>query len=371
MSTKSKTIYLVDDSATYREIGENILKTHYNVLSIPSGEKLITILESQKSRPHLILLDVEMPGLSGFETIERLKADPSTADIPVIFVTSLSDSDDENYGFELGAEDYISKPFSAARLLHRLKMHLQLKDQNKIIADFDKKLNEMVEARFDESRDLGLLHEAIVQWSWELIDRDTTENRHIKRITYCMRHLIEAAKYEGPYIDEVADWDTETVVLASALHDMGKIRLPREIVSKTNLSKEENECFQQHVLYGLELLADLHKDIEEAFSSKSEVARKHAEVFFKHAKAMAYGHHEKWDGSGYPDADERRVVPLEARMMVVINKYDHLVTGCRDGKTNTHQEAMEVIKNLAGKELDPYLVKLFIGISDTIEKFKK
>ncbi|MCL1988102.1 MAG: response regulator [Firmicutes bacterium] len=371
---KNHKIYLVDDSDTYRAIGESILKEHYTVLTFPSGEKLLEVLQGGKNLPDLILLDVEMDGMTGFETIEELKANPLTMNVPVIFLTGLSNPEDEAYGFSLGATDYLTKPFSAPRLLKRLTVHLRMIDLEKDLANVEEKAEVVAGEIVDEIRDLNMIREAMMQWALELIEfrRDVTR-RHLERIKSCMKILYEAAKYEGPYIDEVSDWDGDALLLASSLHDVGKVKIPDLLVlKKTRLTDSEREIMHGHCEFGRQLIENLRERIEHLpYFQDSSAALEHSKTFFKFALAMTYYHHEKWDGTGYPDSLNSQIIPLEARMMALVDGYDALVSKREYRPAHSHQEAIEIIKTRKGVYYDPALTDLFIGHEKEIEKINQ
>jgi len=345
-------IFLVDDAATNLTIGKEALKSKYTVATISSGEGLLNMLN--KIIPSLILLDVDMPGLSGFETINLVKDNPETADIPVIFLTGKVDPENELLGLSLGAVDYIAKPFSPPLLLKRIELHLLLESQRKELISFNHNLEIMVEKRTAE---LSQLRTAIMQWAGELVEfRDDTTGKHIEHVHEYMSILLKGALKKGPYISEISAWDINAVLLSSTLHDVGKIKIPDSILlKKGRLTPAEFDEMKNHCYYGMQLLENLQD-------------RCSAQRFLEHARVMAYSHHEKWNGTGYPDGTVALEIPLEARVMAIVDVYDALVSERPYKPAYPHDQAMETIFEGRGTHFDPDLVDIFMSLSNEIKK---
>ena len=187
MKMQNNCIFLVDDNPVYLNSGKALLSDQYTVVTIPSGEKLLDIL--QKTKPALILLDVEMPGMSGYDTIKEIKAMPDTAEIPVIFLTGKSDPENELLGFSLGAVDYITKPFSPALLLKRIEMHLLLQEQKNKLLSINENLAAMVN---EQTNDINQLQNAIILWASEMVEfRDEETGQHVERVQQYIQLLLE------------------------------------------------------------------------------------------------------------------------------------------------------------------------------------
>jgi len=345
-------IFLVDDSIVNLNTGKSALQQKYTVITIPSGEKLIAALK--KVKPDLILLDIDMPVMNGYDVMKVMKLDPETADIPVIFLTSKTEPGSELLGLSLGAMDYITKPFSKPILLKRVELHLLLKEQKNDLLEFNENLLEMVD---DRTKDISDLKNAIIMWAAEVIEfRDEETGHHVERVQKYLEILLnEMAKTER-YAAEVEAIDADAFFKSALLHDVGKIKIRDDILLKTGrLTDEELMDMRQHSLYGKALLESLQNKVPE-------------QVFLEYAKVLAHRHHERWDGTGYPDGLKGEEIPLQARMMSLADVYDALVSERPYKKALTHDEAIKVISEERGAQFDPNMTDLFISVSDQIRK---
>lgn len=340
-----KTIFLVDDDLTNLNVGKNALSGHYNVFTLNSSALLLKILE--KNIPDLILLDVEMPEINGYETMKILKSKERTKNIPVIFLTAKSDYDNELEGLLLGAVDYIKKPFSPILLLKRLEMHLELIALNT-------NLQEMVELR---TQTILELQSAILATMAELVEcRDDVTGGHIERTQNYMylmlKALFDAPEEKHGYRNEISLWDTKVLLQSAQLHDVGKIIVSDNILNKPGkLTKEEFDKMKEHTTFGEKVIEKIEKNIVES-------------EFLKHAKIFAASHHEKWDGSGYPKGIKGEEIPLQGRIMAIADVYDALISDRPYKKAFSHEEAVGIIVSGRGKHFDPVLVDLFVEIAD-------
>ena len=355
MIKQNNCIFLVDDNMIYLNSGKALLSDRYTVVTIPSGGKLLLMLE--KTRPDLILLDVEMPGMSGYDTLKVIKANSETADIPVIFITAKSDPENELMGLSLGAVDYITKPFSPPLLLKRVELHLLLQAQKNELRRFNEDLTSIVK---DRTNDLMQLQDAIILWAAEMVEsRDEDTGQHLERVQKYLYILLNAMEKKEHYAVELATWDREAFFKSSLLHDVGKIKIPDEILlKKSRLSDIEFASMKLHALYGKTLLDSLQKKVPD-------------QTFLDYAKTLSYSHHEKWDGTGYPDNLKGHEIPLQARVMALADVYDALVSERPYKKAFSHEEALQIIIEGRGTQFDPDLVDLFIDLSDEIMKIGK
>ena len=351
MTELNNCIFLVDDNPIYLNSGKTLLENSYTVVTIPSGEKLLEVLE--KSIPQLILLDIEMPGMSGYDTIKIIKAREETKDIPVIFLTGKSDSENELSGLSLGAIDYISKPFSPALLLKRIELHLLLQSQKNELKIFNNKLSEMV---IERTNDISQLQSAIILWAAEMVEfRDEETGQHVERVQQYLKLLLKAIQLNGTFAEELQNWDMNAFFMSAALHDVGKIKIRDDILlKKDRLSQEEFQIMKSHTMYGKLFIESLQEKVPN-------------ETFLDYAKTLAYLHHERWDGTGYPEGLQGLGIPLQARMMTLADVYDALVSERPYKKAFSHEEAMEIISQGRGTQFDPLLTDLFIGISEDIK----
>jgi putative two-component system response regulator len=327
-----KTIFVVDDSDTNLSMAEAALEDQYSVMTIPSAAKMFSFLKSVS--PDLILLDIEMPDMDGLETLRRLKEHEAYSEIPVIFLTGRTDMNIEVSGFELGAVDFITKPFSKPVLLNRVKTRLGI--------------DEVIRDRISQLR---RLQNGIVSVLAEIVEsRDNETKGHIERTAMYIKILIDAMKERGVYVDELKTWDVETVVSSARLHDIGKIVVSDEILNKrAKLSGEEYERIKSHAAEG-----------ERIINKMAE--RTGDEKFLYSAKMFAGYHHERWDGSGYLHQLRGTDIPLHGRIMAIVDVYDALVSNRPYRKAFSDEEAVRIIMEKAGTHYDPKIAEVFFEI---------
>ena len=355
MTTTRKKVILVDDMMSNIDQGRNLLKTFFEVFPAPSAAKLFEILENVI--PDLILLDIEMPEMNGYETIKKLKSDPRFADIPVIFVTSKDDESSEMQGFDLGAVDYVTKPFSGPLLLKRITNHLLIIEQrNELLAsqavlqDYSDNLEELVREKTEEIFDL---QSAILATVADLVEfRDKYTGGHINRTQRYLKTLVEEMLRSGVHTDEISSWDMDFYLAAAQLHDVGKIAISDMILNKPGkLTFEEFTIMKTHVTEGIEV-------IERVMSETKE------HDFLNHALLFAGTHHEKWDGGGYPVGLRGENIPIEGRIMAIADVYDALISRRPYKEAFSHKDACEIIEDGAGSHFDPDLVRIFVNVKD-------
>ena len=352
MKEPGKCIFFVDDNPIYLNLGKSLLQEMYTVVTIPSGEKLLQVL--QKTRPDLILLDVEMPGRDGYEIIKEIMAAPETAEIPVIFLTGKAEPENELLGLSLGARDYISKPFSPALLLKRIELHLLLQSQKNELKKFNENLSEMVDER---TKEISQLENAIILWAAEMVEfRDEETGQHVERVQQYLKLLLRIMEKNRQFAAESASWDRQAFLKSAALHDVGKIKIKDDILlKKGRLTEDEFAIMKSHALYGKLLLESLQDKVPN-------------ETFLDYAKNLAYQHHERWDGTGYPEGLKGAEIPLQARMMAIADVYDALVSERSYKKAFSHEDAMNIIMEGGGTLFDPDLTVLFTDQSHEVKK---
>ncbi len=346
---KRSTIMLVDDNQANLSMGKNMLRSFYEVYALPSAERLLKFLEVKT--PDLILLDIAMPGMNGFEVMRLLKADSKYADIPVIFVTAKTDETDELEGLALGAVDYVTKPFSSAILLKRIENHLLIQRQKDQLMRLNDNLIEMVRERMEQ---ISQLQSSIISTIAEFLEfRDEITGGHIVRTQKYVDSLINALVQSGTYCDEIGTWDDmEYVVPATQLHDIGKIFISDTILNKPGkLTAAEYEIMKTHVERGVDAIKRLSKNGER-------------QPFLKYAGIVAGAHHEKWDGSGYPQRLQGVQIPLLGRIMAIADVYDALTSQRPYKPPFSPLESEKIIIESAGAHFDPVLVDVFMGIKD-------
>jgi putative two-component system response regulator len=359
MENELKKILLADDDFTNLVNAKNVLGKHFEVFTVPSGEKLFKILDN--ITPDIILLDIEMPEMNGYEVMKILKNNPKTANIPVIFLTARIDIGSELEGLTLGAVDYIAKPFAPSLLLKRVENHLLtasqkrlLQVQNRQISDYNINLHRMVEAKTQTVREL---QNAIFDILAEVVEyRDDATGGHIYRTQQYFRILTEELQKNRIYQNEIAEWDLPLLVLSSQLHDIGKIAISDTILLKpAKLTREEFETMQKHTVIGGEIIERIEKNTTD-------------HLFIRYAKSMALTHHEKWDGSGYPHKLSGTDIPLQGRLMAVVDVYDALVSKRPYKKPFTHEESVQIICKGNGKHFDPSIINVFCSVADKMKE---
>ena len=351
MESEKGLIILVDDNPANLRIGKNVLTEKYTVATSPSAEKMFGLLEN--NTPAIILLDIDMPEMNGYEAIKILKSKPETKDIPVIFLTAKAESDDELEGLSLGAIDYITKPFNPALLLERIKIHLLVQSQRKELEYFNENLQKMVEEKTQNILDM---QNALLKTIAELVEcRDDITGGHIERTQHGIKILLEEIENSGIFIEETKGWDRDLLLQSSQLHDVGKISISDDILKKPGkLTDEEFNEMKKHTVFGEQII------------EKIEVLAKES-AFLNYAKIFAACHHEKWDGTGYPRGLKGNEIPLLGRIMAIADVYDALTSVRPYKKAFSHEEAVRIITEGSGTQFDPSMVDLFVKNS---QRFK-
>lgn len=349
---RRQTIMLVDDNQANLNMGKNLLKDFYEVYALPSAERLFTFLESVT--PDLILLDVLMPNMGGFDVIKILKANTRYAEIPVIFVTSKSEEANELEGLALGAVDYVAKPFSAAILLKRIETHMLIKRQRAELKNLNDNLIRMVT---EKTAQVARLQSSIISTIAEIVEfRDAFTGGHITRTQKYMQSILNHVIENDIYADEVLSWENmDYIIAATQLHDLGKVFISDTILNKPGrLTPEEFEIMKTHVTKGVEAIRQMKKHGED-------------QPFLNFAEIVAGTHHEKWDGSGYPAGLKGDGIPLLGRMMAVADVYDALISARSYKEPFTPEQSAKIIIDGAGVHFDPVFVDIFKKVRDEFE----
>jgi putative two-component system response regulator len=352
MDNEKKIILLVDDNPANLRIGKNVLSEKYAVATTPSAEKMFGLLEHNS--PAMILLDVDMPEMNGYEAIKILKSKPQTKDIPVIFLTGRTESDDELEGLSLGAIDYIIKPFQPPLLLKRIEVHLLVEAQRKELQYFNENLQKMVE---EKTQSILELQNAMLKTIAELVEcRDDITGGHIERTQQGIKILLEELEESGVYREERRGWDLNLLLQSCQLHDVGKISIDDKILKKPGkLSDEEFEEMKKHAMFGEQIIEKI-----ETLAKESD--------FLNYAKIFAASHHEKWDGTGYPRGLKENEIPLLGRIMAIADVYDALVSERPYKKAFTHEEAVQIIIEGSGTQFDSTLVQVFTRAAEQFRR---
>jgi putative two-component system response regulator len=355
MGKTRKMIMLVDDSISNLKIGKNALSDVYDVFTLPSAGKMLELLE--RKTPDMILLDINMPEMNGYEAIKALKSNPATRDIPVIFLTAKSDSGSELEGLSLGAIDYISKPFSPPLLRKRLEVHLLVESQKRELRNYNENLQRMVA---EKTATVLKLQSKILEVVGDLVEsRDDITGGHVQRTRRCLGILAEAVRERGLYREETEGWDIDLLQQSSQLHDVGKISIRDSILQKPGkLTREEFDEMKKHVEFGIRI-------IEKIAGNDEEIA------FLQYARMLAGAHHEKWDGSGYPAGLSGKDIPLLGRLMAIADVYDALTSERPYKEAFSHDKAVSIIREESGSHFDPLLVDIFTEIADQFMEYTR
>jgi len=314
----TKTLLLVDDEPANLHVLRQILQDNYRLIFARDGQKALEL--SRETVPDLILLDVMMPGQSGYEICQALKQDPHTGKIPVIFVTAMSDSLDEAHGFDVGAVDYITKPVNPAIVRARIATHLTLV-----------RTDELEETRLQIIQRLGRAAEY----------RDNETGRHVIRISHFSKLLAAAAGFSAHDADELFH--------AAPMHDIGKIGVPDKVLLKPGpLNDEEWIIMRRHPQIGAEIIGQ------------------HTSPLLQMAYTIALTHHEKWDGSGYPYKLKGEQIPMVGRIVALVDVFDALTTARPYKHAWPVEEAVALLQRESGRHFDPNLVPVFLDLMPEI-----
>ncbi len=341
MNRKKPLLFIVDDVPENIQIAMSHLRElDCDFAYATSGEQALERITA--TRPDLILMDVMMPGMSGFQTVEMLNLSKATRSIPVIFLTARAESEDVVHGFNLGGVDYITKPFKGVELRSRVRNHLELHA-------YRSNLERLVEER---SREAELLKDVIIEAMGELAEyRDPETGSHIHRTRAYVQLLAETLVSHGHSQDVLTP---EYIVLlwkSAPLHDIGKVAIRDSILLKPGkLTPEEFDEMKMHTLFGEEVIANLEQMAGQPTS------------FLSCAKQIAGSHHEKFDGSGYPRGIAGTNIPLAGRIMAIADVYDALISKRVYKNSMSHQEAMEIMLEGKGSHFEPMLIEAFIEV---------
>ncbi|MCL2139266.1 MAG: response regulator [Treponema sp.] len=348
MDTQRNKIMLIDDDEIYLDMGRQILENKYSVYPVPSGEQAFSILK--KIIPDLILLDIEMPDIDGYEVIKRLKQDPATKEIPVIFLTSRTDPGNELEGLSLGAIDYLTKPFSPLLLMKRIENHLLISFQKKELTRYNENLQIIVQ---EQTKEIKKLQNAIFNTVSEIVEfRDEMSGGHIERIVKYIKTMIDTLIKNNVYTDELKKLDLDLFISASQMHDVGKIYVGESILNKPGrVTNDEFTEIKKHPTYGLIIIDKIR-----------QFTGDHA--FLDYAASFSETHHERWDGTGYPEGLKGTDIPLPGRIMAIADVYDALIL-IRPYKQpmSPYEAGQEIIKG-SGTAFDPALIDVFKTILD-------
>lgn len=354
---KQKTILVVDDTPENLDVLSEVLSPNYKVLVATNGVRALDI--ALKTQPvDLVLLDIMMPDMDGFEVLSRMKMQPTLADIPVIFITALGSSLNEEKGLELGAVDYVAKPFNPAIVLARIKVHLELKAARDQLARINDNLELEVSRRMRENLLIQELNVRALACVAEARDNET--GNHITRTSAYVQQLAQALANHERFRAALTPENISIMVKAAPLHDIGKVGIPDAILLKPGpLTFEEFCVMKTHPTIGSEAI---RRAMEQAASGDyQDVARSNpgAFVFLNVANDIVLSHHERWDGTGYPGAISGDTIPVAARLMALADVYDALRSARVYKAAMSHEKAREIIAQGRATHFDPAVVDAF------------
>ncbi len=347
------TILAVDDSPENLSILSELLQPSFRVLVATSGERALR-LTSAAPFPDLILLDVMMPGMDGYQVFEQLRANPATRNIPVIFITAMSGVKSELRGLELGAMDYIAKPFEPAVVLARVRTQLELKQARDRLADQNNFLEAEIALRMADNE---LIQVVSIRALAHLAEtRDPETGNHILRTQGYVRELALRLREQPRFSAELSDRSVDLIARSAPLHDIGKVGIPDFILQKPGpLTPVEWEVMKTHARLGAEAIELAERDADRPVA------------FLGLAKEITRCHHEKWDGSGYPDGLIGDAIPLSARIMAIADVFDALISVRVYKPAMPCAQARDIIVAGRGKHFDPDMTDAFLaGFDDFV-----
>ncbi|AXS80788.1 two-component system response regulator [Dechloromonas sp. HYN0024] len=347
MIANNACVLVIDDTPANLSLLNQLLRTHYRVKLANGGARGLELAVS--ARPDLILLDVMMPDMDGYEVCRRLKADPVTAGIPVIFLTAKAGADDEEFGLEVGAVDFIRKPIAPSVVLARVRNHLQIRTWQTFLEDKSAWLEREVERRVNE---VLRLQEASIRVMVSLAEfRDECTGNHIRRTQDYVRLLADYLSREERDREFLSPEHIDQIAKAAPLHDIGKIAIPDYILLKQGRhTPEEFAIMKTHSVKGESML----------LRSQHELGEENLMLLY--AAQIARSHHERWDGTGYPDGLAGEEIPLPARLMAVADVYDALRSRRPYKRAFDHAEAVEVLRAGRASHFDPLLIDAFFAL---------
>lgn len=357
MATTKATILVVDDNTGNTQlVKKSLSKEGFHILLAGSGKDALKIIDEEM--PDLILLDIMMPYMDGFEVCKILKGKEITRDIPIIFLTAKTGPEDIVKGFQLGAVDYLRKPFEISELTVRVRNHIMLKNLHhnleSMVEERSKEVIKAHEKLNNVHKELTFVHTKLQEAYLEIIRRlaraaeykDSETGMHIIRMSHYSAILGRAAGMKPE--------DYRSLMHAATMHDVGKIGIPETILLKPEkLTREEFDTMKKHSSLGSELLSGIQSKV------------------LSMAAKIAITHHEKWDGSGYPNGLAGEEIPLEGRIAGIVDVFDALVSERHYKKPWTVDEAVELLKDEKGKHFDPGLVDMFLENLPEIMEIKE
>lgn len=351
------TILIIDDSPENLHVLSELLRAKYRVLAAISGEDGLRAANAWP-KPDLILLDVMMPGMSGYTVLSKLHEDPNTQDIPVVFLTAMAEAEDEEHGLALGAADYITKPIKPAVVLARVRTQLELKQAREWLKDRNASLEAEVNRRMTEN---DLTQRVSIRALAHLAEtRDPETGNHILRTQGYVQVLARSLSRHARFSAILSDRYIDLLSRSAPLHDIGKVGIPDHILLKPGrLTPDEMTVMRTHAKLGSDAIERAEQDIEMPLP------------FLALAKEIAHWHHEKWDGSGYPSGLAGEAIPVSARLMALADVFDALISVRVYKPAMPYEVARDIIASERGQHFDPDVTDAFLAGFDDFTAIAK
>ncbi len=338
-------ILVVDDDKTNLILAQKILSPEYRIAACNSGMAALKYLE--KNKPHLILLDISMPEMDGFEVLEKLRQDQRTEAIPIIFLTADGQSDTEVKCFQMGALDFVKKPFVPDILLSRVAKTIELDQYRHNLEDM---VSEQAEKLMESTQRINRIQETVIVGMANLIEsRDGSTGKHVKNTQMYVRMISEELQKRQLFAGQLTDSYIDDVCKAAPLHDVGKIKIPDAVLQKPGkLTPEEYDVIKLHTTYSRKIIQNIIGDVED-------------EHYVKIVEDIAMYHHERWDGTGYPTGLAGDRIPLAARIMAVADVFDALYEErCYKPPIRPIERIMQIMSEGRGTQFDPVIIDVFV-----------
>ena len=342
-------VLVVDDVELNRIILREILQDDYDLYEAENGQEALDIMNSDKKLPDVVLLDIIMPVLDGYGTIEKMKSSSHLKEIPVLFITAAEVSENEQKALSAGAMDFISKPFDFDVVRTRVQNHVQL-------SNYRQNLESMVEQK---TKELNNMYTKVLDTLATIIEyRDLESGVHIKRTgglsEILIKQMLTNPKYENVLIREKYN----SMIKAVALHDIGKVGIPDSILLKNGrLTDEEFTIMKTHSSIGGNIINAISKDLKDDNSQ-----------YLRHCKDICMSHHERWDGKGYPVGLKGEDIPLSARIVSIIDVFDALINKRCYKEAYSYEDTVKIILDGKGTQFDPDIIEEFVKVTDDFYK---
>ena len=355
MSAEKARILIVDDEPINLKVLADLLRGDYALSVAKDGVQALARMAADPL-PDLVLLDVMMPQMDGHEVCRRLKLEDRTRDVPVIFVTAMGQTEDETRGFEIGAVDYITKPISPSVVMARVRTHVALREARHRLQDQNHELEDRVAER---TREVVATQDVTIRALASLAEtRDNETGNHIRRTQRYVRVLAEQLRNHPDYAAELDDRTIDLLFKSAPLHDIGKVGIPDAILLKPGkLDDHEFAVMKTHVTLGRDALMAAEGEVDGQSNS-----------FLRVAREIAFSHHEKWDGGGYPEGLAGTAIPLSARLMAVADVYDALISKRIYKPSWPHDRAVATIHDGRGTHFDPVVLDAFRAVEADFQR---